>query len=193
MQHFAFALRSSINESTQVSPALLNLGRELPLPFGRKLQEADTSTYVRTREELKHLPEKLKEVIDFVRNNMEKALLKHKKYFDKFHRELSFSIGELVMAKNHSQSNKIEGKMEKLSKRWIGPFKIHAKVSNASYELIDPIKNKLLGKRHVSELKPFKGRLENTSIHRDLHHEDECNDSDEESNIQLKKLRSYRK
>jgi hypothetical protein len=44
LQKFALALRTMANESTNVSPALLNLGRELALPVDRALQIDSTQT-----------------------------------------------------------------------------------------------------------------------------------------------------
>ena len=69
LQKFAFALRSSVNESTKVSPAILNLGRELPLPFDRKLQDDQDVDVDSERNQSLDVPDKLAKIISFVVDN----------------------------------------------------------------------------------------------------------------------------
>jgi hypothetical protein len=161
LQQFAFAVRSAINETTKVSPALLNLGRELPTPFDRTLQAESDFENELLIEELRNLPEKLGKVIDFVRKNIILAHDKNKTYYDKSHRPISFETGELVLIKNHIQSKKIDAITKKLAPKWIGPYKIDKKLTEVSYNIVTVKENKLLGKRHVSEIKPFVKRMSN--------------------------------
>jgi len=155
LQKFAFALRSSVNDTTQVSPALLNLGRNLPQPFDRQMcgemlcqQEEDVS-------ELSKIPEKLTKIITWVRGNMIKASESNKVYYDQSHRDHRFKTGDLVMIKNHQLSKKADNIMQKLTKRWDGPFQLGKKCSEVSFELLTVPDGKVLLKRHVSELKPY--------------------------------------
>jgi len=159
LQKFALALRTSINETTQVTPSLLNLGRELPVPFDRNLQdevEADSDDLL---EELQELPRKLQEIVHWVRNNIIKAQKINKSNYDKTHRHVEYEVGELVLFKNHGQSDKALAVMQKFNNRYIGPAKISKKISEVTYEIQNAQNNKPLGKRHVSDLKPYHQRL----------------------------------
>jgi transposase InsO family protein len=155
LQKFAFALRTSINETTQVTPSLLNLGRELPVPFDRNLQEDEQADMEANREELKELPQKLQEIIAWVRTNIIKAQAVNKSHYDKSHRHVDYQIGELVLMKSHGKSEKHKGIIMKFNNRWNGPVKIHKKLTDVSYEIYNVHTNKPMGKRHVSELKPY--------------------------------------
>src|SRR6185503_20093726 len=79
---------------------------------------------------------------------------KNKKYYDAKHRPISYEKDELVWLRNRVLSNKEEGITRKFTKKWIGPFKIFNKVTEVTYELVTP-EGKPIGKRHVSDLKPY--------------------------------------
>jgi len=155
IQKFALALRTAINETTKVTPSLLNLGRQLPLPFDRNLQENNIKTHDQQLEVLRDVPTKLSELISFVRSNIIEVHRKNKAYYDKSHSLVKFEEGELVLIRNNELSNKFDGVMKKLTNRWIGPFKITRKITDVSFELQHPTKNKIIGKRHVSDMKPY--------------------------------------
>jgi len=79
IHEFAFAVRSAIHDSTGVSPAILNLGRELPVPFDRNFQSANDSFDL---DELKRVPERLQNLIESVRVNLKNSRERNKKYYD---------------------------------------------------------------------------------------------------------------
>jgi len=62
------------------------------------------------------------------------------------------------MIKNHKLSCALDEKMSKLMPRWIGPFRLGTKLTDVSYEIHSIPENKLICKRHVSDLKPFQIR-----------------------------------
>ena len=70
LQKFAYALRSSINETTKIPLSLLNLGRELPLPFDRMMQEENIADAQTARQQLTELPDKLTMIVDYVVKNI---------------------------------------------------------------------------------------------------------------------------
>jgi hypothetical protein len=80
MQHFALALRTSINNSTQVAPSILNLGRIIPLPFDRALDDCNGHGTPGPQPHI--LPAKLNEIITFVRHNIIEAQQRNKQYYD---------------------------------------------------------------------------------------------------------------
>jgi hypothetical protein len=83
MQKFALVLRSKVNETTKVSPAILNLGREIQLPFDRAMQSNSSS--VNVQELAQSIPDNLRIIIESVRQDIVKAHEMNKKYFDQSH------------------------------------------------------------------------------------------------------------
>jgi hypothetical protein len=155
LQKFAFALRTAVNETTKVTPALLNLGRQLPLPFDRNLQMNSDINHKEIIETLSTLPEQLKELINWVRDNIIQAHNINKKYYDQKHRHIEYVEGELVLIKDTTLSNKDSGVMKKCANRWTGPVTISKKISDLTYEIQNATTKKHMGKRHVSDIKPY--------------------------------------
>ena len=155
LQKFAFALRTSVNETTKVTPSLLNLGRQLPMPFDRNLQMDRNENHEEIIQELSDLPEKLKEIISWVRENIVKSHALNKQNYDKKHREVKYEVGELVLIKDTTLSEKDTGVMKKFANRWMGPVMISGKVTDLTYEITNIDTKKLIGKRHVADLKPY--------------------------------------
>jgi hypothetical protein len=81
-----------VNETTKVSPAILNLGREIQLPFHRAMQSSSCS--VNVQELAQSIPDNLKIIFESVRQNIVKAHETNKKYFDQSHRPFSFQVGK---------------------------------------------------------------------------------------------------
>jgi hypothetical protein len=153
IQKFALVLRSMMNDTTQVSPALLNLGREIQLPIDRSLQSEQSQNYEAEAQKLaQEIPLALKQIIKFVRNNIFKAHQINKVYFDAKRRDVHFEVGQLVYVRNHELSNADKNRAKKFCKKWIGPFKI---LSKFQYTYILDMPKRLVPKRHVQDLKPF--------------------------------------
>jgi transposase InsO family protein len=64
LQKFPLAMRTSINETTQISPALLNLGREISTPFECAIGSDTINDIQQQRDERLEIPPKLKLVND---------------------------------------------------------------------------------------------------------------------------------
>jgi hypothetical protein len=122
IHNFVLVLRSMINDTTQVSPALLNLGREIQLPIDRSLQREECQDYLQEAQSLaQSLPFALKELIKVVRNNIFRAHQVNKVYFDAKRRDISFEVGQVVFVKNRELSKGEENRAKKFYKKWIGP------------------------------------------------------------------------
>jgi len=153
LQKFALALRTAVNVTTKCSPSLLNLGREIKLPFDNKIFQqsptiTDPSIIANT------LPEQLNEIITFVRNNIVTAHEQSKKYYDSKHREIKYNPGELVMLKTHYLSDKDKKFASKLAPKWSGPYTIKEEVNKVTYKILDGTKE-LRTPYHVQNLKPY--------------------------------------
>ena len=150
---FALCLRTSVNDTTGVSPALLNLGREIQLPIDRQLSQ-DTSQHSEEaiRSLISAFPNSLKHIITAVRDRIRRKHQINKVYYDKKRREVEFDIGQQVWVLNHPQSSAPNHKCAKFEPKFIGPYKILHK-SNDTYTLDMP--KKMVPKRHVSQLKLY--------------------------------------
>jgi hypothetical protein len=156
LQKFAFAIRASVSETTKVSPALLNLGRELPLLFDSQMQADDQNSEpdVLARE----TSQKLKDLIVWVRKNIEEAHKRNKKYYNKHHRDVSYSANQKVLLRAHTLSNKDMKISAGISQKWEGPFTIEKQVTPVTYAIKEFAKSKYSPNRHVSDIKPYYDR-----------------------------------
>jgi len=163
IQKFALALRTVCNDSTKVTPAMLNLGREITLPFDRSIQVQNDSeeSSIDLKIQAIELDQYLKDLIKWVRHNMEKAQVSYKKYYDQNHRESTFKEGQLVLVRNNVKSDKEAGFAKKLAPKWIGPFIIVTQVTPVTYSVRTYPENYSGGIRHVQDLKPYFPRLSN--------------------------------
>lgn len=153
LQKFALCLRSMINDTTGVSPALLVLAREIVLPVDRDLvTEESTFPLEKIKEIAKSVPKSLQSVLEHVRDNIRRKHQINKSYYDSKRREISFNVGEKVWVKKHSLSNKAEHKTWKFEPKYAGPYEIISK-NNDTYTLKMP--KKMINKRHVSDLKAY--------------------------------------
>ena len=150
---FGLALRIAVNESTGVSPSLLNLGREIRLPIDRSLNPIISSDYVKDAQNIAcNIPDSLKKLIEDVRKNLRHVQEVNKFYHDEKRRHFEFKVGSLVWVRNNQLSDKNNAQMGKLCEKWSGPYKILSK-NGLTYILDMP--KKFVPKRHVSDLKPY--------------------------------------
>jgi transposase InsO family protein len=153
IQKFALVLPTMMNDTTQVSPALLNLGREIQLPIDRSLQVEKCEDYEEeARKSSQSIPLALKEIIKVVRNNIFRAHQVNKVYFDAKRRDVQFEVNQLVFVRNRALSNAEQNRAKKFGKKWIGPFKIISKFHDT---YILDIPKRMISKRHVEDLKPY--------------------------------------
>lgn len=153
LQKFALALRSTVNETTGVSPDMLNLGRKINFPIDNALNpEVSDNEHVNLKDVSENLARKLSKLVFYVRKQMNKAHEVRKVLFDKSRRDFHFEIGDLVMVRNHQNSDAAQNISRKLLEKWIGPFKVIEK-HDLTYKL--EVSGRLNPKRHVSDLKPY--------------------------------------
>ena len=108
------------------------------------------------------IPNKLKELVEYVRKNMIEAHKVRKFYYDKRHREVEYNVNDKTWIKTHTLSDKDKGIMSKLSQKWIGPYHIFRKLTPVTYEVAEIIESKAkklsYGKKfsvHVQNMKPY--------------------------------------
>ncbi|CAL8133943.1 unnamed protein product, partial [Orchesella dallaii] len=157
IQKFAFALRTTVHETTKCTPALLQLGREIPTAFDRDVCKSSESNTEAFLESIRSLPEDLKNHIEWVKENIKNMQKTNKVYYDRRHIPHPFKTGDKVMVKNHSRSDKAAHKIQKLLRKWIGPFLLGEKAddNDNTFEILTIPEGKAVGRREVKDLKPF--------------------------------------
>ena len=154
LQKFALALRSSVSESTKVSPALLNLGREIPLLFDRQLSIQDAEIPI-PEDYTNSLKQKLQDLTMWVRSNLEKAHQINKKDYDSHHRDVQYSPNQQILLRTHYLSDKDKGFAAKLAPKWIGPFYVQKQVTPVTYAIMEKLTSKKFQIHHVQNMKPY--------------------------------------
>lgn len=149
---FRFAINSAWHESTGFTPAEIALGRKLKGPMERALQQLpDPNSPVYP------ILERQKELVSLVKENVERAQIKQKKYYDQRHKPIQFQVGGVVWVRTHPLSKADDGFMAKLSPKWKGPAKIVRKLGPVNYQVSLVSVPDIIDTYHVQHLKPCHG------------------------------------
>ena len=147
------AYRSSVHESTSLSPAVMTLGRELDLPadlvFGRpegESSQADTPPSYVTK-----LIDRTEKVHQVARDKLMEAHDRHKRAYDIKQFQNNYKVGDLVLLFTPAVKR---GRNKKLSSRWTGPYQIVEVLSDVvlRIRLNNKIKDRVV---HHNRLKPY--------------------------------------
>ena len=140
------------NRSTGYSPFYLMYGHHPVLPV--ELLKGDESTNVET---LSKFLERTQEVWRQARVQMEKAVAIQKSYYDKKHRDIQFSVGDLVLLS--TQNLRLKGIPHKLQRKFCGPYKILERIGTQAYRLKLPDSWRIHPVFHISLLKQWRESL----------------------------------
>lgn len=150
LQEIACAIRNSVHDSTKYSPYFLTFGRNM-ISNGTEYERlrnggvlANTTLNDQERDQL----------YKQVRKNLEEAYQKQAKYYNlRSNRKApSYQVGEKVLKKNTTQSDKSKDFCAKLAPKYTEAYV--RKALGDSYELVDE-KNNSLGIFHANFLKKF--------------------------------------
>ncbi|GFX63637.1 uncharacterized protein TNCV_2005651 [Trichonephila clavipes] len=92
LHEFAFALRTSVNETTDKTPAELFLGRKIITPF---------SKLINVTEGAEHVGRNIKKLFDEARQNRRKQHKHWEKYYNRKRREVNIKVNDLVLVQIH--------------------------------------------------------------------------------------------
>jgi transposase InsO family protein len=141
-----FAVNNAWQESVRAVPFFLNYGRYPRAPAGPRVQSGvpdakDTRTRVQ---------EALKEA----KTCLQAAQSRQKKYVDERRQALAFKVGDRVLlSTKHARIPTVSSK--KLLPKWMGPFKVMARVGEVAYKVQLPPTLKWHDVFHVSLLRPY--------------------------------------
>ena len=151
----AGAYRATPNESTRLSPNLLNLGREIRLPADivhghTSVTEEEVPAYCDYVEELRY---RLLRAHDVARKYLQQNAKRSKEVYDTRVAQVNFEKGDLVWCL--SEARKV-GVSPKLQRRYEGPFIIQEKLSplNFGIQIHEDGTSKIV---HHNKLKLYEG------------------------------------
>ena len=145
-------VKSLPNRSTGYSPYYLMYGHHPVLLV--ELLKGNESTNVET---LSKFLERTQEVWRQTQLQLEKAVAIQKSYYDKKHRDIQFSVGDLVLLS--TQNLRLKGIPHKLQQKFCGPYKILERIGTQAYRLKLPDSWRIHPVFHISLLKQWKESL----------------------------------
>ncbi|GFX81223.1 uncharacterized protein TNCV_1828601 [Trichonephila clavipes] len=113
LHEFAFALRTSVNETTNKTPAELFLGRKIT-PF---------SKLINVTEGAENVGRNIEKLFDEARQNMRKQHKTWEKYYNRKRREVNIKVNDLVLVKTHFMSAAGKRVVGKVMLKFEGPYR----------------------------------------------------------------------
>ncbi|CAI5690254.1 unnamed protein product [Oreochromis niloticus] len=149
------AYRSAVQDSTQCTPALLMLGRELRTPaelaFGKP---PDAPEAPPGRDYARRLQDRLDSAHSYAREQLAKAGLRQKRNYDITTKGRHFRAGELVWV--YSPKRK-KGRCPKLDSSWVGPCSVLERVGEVVYRVQLPPRGRKVA-LHRDRMAPYRGQ-----------------------------------
>ena len=147
------AYRSSVHESTGVSPALMMLGRELTLPVDMTLGRPIREDRLCATEHAYHLEEKLLDIHDFARKHLNISSESMKRRYDIKAHKVSYKVGDAVWYYNPKRKL---GFNPKLQRPWKGPMIVVECLNDVLFRIQFGPRTKPMVVHH-DKLKPYLG------------------------------------
>jgi len=155
LTEFRFAYNTAYHTSLQDTPAFLNFGREpQPVNTVRGRREPAVEIAEANPDNWRERMERMQALRDWVVENLEAAHNKQAHYYNLRRREHRFAIGQQVLKRQHVLSSAAQNISAKLATKFRGPFIIAKMLSPVVYELKDSA-NRVIGKVHIKDLKPY--------------------------------------
>lgn len=146
------AYRSAVHKSTDVSPNLSMLGREVEVPLDVMTETPPDAPPLKT-DYAQAVQKRLASAHDLARRHLNKAAIRQKRNYDKRLAGRSFTVGDSVWL--HLVRRK-KGRNAKLDCPWQGPYLVISVLSDVVYR-IQKSKNAKPKVVHSDRLKPYLG------------------------------------
>ena len=143
------AVNSLPNRSTGYTPFFLMYGYHPVLPV--ELLKGDEITKVET---VSKFLQRTQETWHTARAHMEKAVVTQQNYYNRKHRNVQFSVGDLVLLS--TQNLRLKGIPHKLQRKFCGPYKVLERIGTQAYRLKLPDMWRIHPVFHVSLLKQWR-------------------------------------
>ncbi|CAK1590660.1 unnamed protein product [Parnassius mnemosyne] len=131
IQPFLLSYRSAVHESTSVTPAFANFGRELRLP-AELITGIPPDAPRSITDYANDLRNKMNYIYEHVRQTGQQTSEKMKTRYDRKMNNKGFDEGSLVWLHNPVRS---KGKSPKLQAKWDGPYRIVTRINDVTYRI----------------------------------------------------------
>src|SRR5580765_1410605 len=150
LTHIEIAHNNSVNTTTKYTPFYLNYGFNPTFPSNllNSVKQSNVET-------VKQVLLKLDKITKLAANNIIAAQQRQKYYTDNSRREVEFKIGDNVLLSTKNLKTLLPEQTKKLSKNFIGPFKIIEVISKVAYKLELPSHMRVHNVFHISLLKEY--------------------------------------
>ncbi|CAF1539828.1 unnamed protein product [Adineta ricciae] len=161
IQKLAFAIRTSINETTGETPAFLNFGRDLRIPldilYGEPVQNPTPNLPInQIVQHYKHnLIQNLRAAFQIAREHAEIQKLKQKDQYDRHTTIREFEVGQHVLVTIPTAHVAGQCISSKLDPKYQGPCEIIEKLSPSTFTIKRLSDNVNLGKVNIDRIKPY--------------------------------------
>ncbi|GFX57074.1 retrovirus-related Pol polyprotein from transposon 412 [Trichonephila clavipes] len=115
LHEFAFALRTSVNETTNKTSAELFLGRKIITPFSKLINVTEGAEYIGRN---------IEKLFDEARQNMRKQHKNWEKYYDRKRREVNIKVNDLVLVQTPFISAAGRRVVGKFMLKFEGPYRV---------------------------------------------------------------------
>ncbi|GFT01234.1 retrovirus-related Pol polyprotein from transposon 17.6 [Trichonephila clavipes] len=115
LHEFTFALRTSVNETTNKTPAELFLGRKIITPFSKLINVTEGAEYVGRN---------IEKLFDEARQNRRKQHKHWEKYYNRKRREVNIKVNDLVLVQTHFISAAGRRVVGKFMPKFEGPYRV---------------------------------------------------------------------
>ncbi|MGL5407108.1 MAG: integrase catalytic domain-containing protein, partial [Shewanella sp.] len=157
LPQIAFAINSSVHETTKFSPNFLFFSRNLSL-YNHDMPRASNCDVADPMSNFVDRFPKIKKIREMVRQKMAEANAKNAHHYNLRRRPSPFKVGDLVMKRNFAISKKGEGISAKLTKVFVGPYKLKEQKAANMFTLVDlDDQGRIIGDFDVKDLKLFTG------------------------------------
>ncbi|GFW36790.1 uncharacterized protein TNCV_4348311 [Trichonephila clavipes] len=115
LHEFVFARRTSVNETTNKTPAELFLGRKIITPFSKLINVTEGAEYVGRN---------IEKLFDEARQNMRKQHKHWGKYYNRKRREVNIKVNDLVLVQTHFIRAADRRVVGKFMPKFEGPYRV---------------------------------------------------------------------
>ncbi|GFU15951.1 uncharacterized protein TNCV_2368771 [Trichonephila clavipes] len=115
LHEFDFALRTSVNETTNKTPAELFLGRKIITPFSKLINVTEGAKYVGRN---------IEKLFDEARQNMRKQHKNWEKYYNRKRREVNIKVNDLVLVQTPFMSAAGRRVVGNFLPKFVGPYRV---------------------------------------------------------------------
>ncbi|GFU48221.1 uncharacterized protein TNCV_4626441 [Trichonephila clavipes] len=112
---FAFALRTSVNETINKTPDELVFGRKMITPFSKLINFTEGAEY---------MGRNIEKLFDEARQNMRKKHKNWEKYYNRKRRKVNIKVNDLVLIQTHFVSAEGRRVVGKFMPKFEGPYRV---------------------------------------------------------------------